>query len=81
MKIRLNGTREECDAYVTAFRNSDEFEVLDASGFYPWTRRDPLSKLGAVYVTLELPRGAVVQATAERVSELPAGPRRRSLRR
>ncbi len=81
MKIRLEGTRAQCDAWVTAFRSSDEFEVLDVSGFYPWTRRDPLSKLGAVYVTLELASGTVIQATAERVPELPARPRRRPLTR
>lgn len=79
MRIRLNSTREECEAYVDQLRQV--FDVLDVSSFKPWTRDDPDSKLGAVYVTLELPRNVVVRATAERVPELPAAPRRRRLSR
>jgi hypothetical protein len=79
MRIRLNDTREECEAYVAALRTA--FEVLYVTPFKPWTRDDPDSKLGAVYVTLELPRDAPIRATAERIPELPADTRRRQLRR
>lgn len=79
MRIRLNHTREECEAYVAALRTT--FDVLDVSAFKPWTRDDPDSKIGAVYVTLDLPRNAPIRATAERIPELPAAPRRRRLGR
>lgn len=79
MRLRLNGTEDECAAYVAVFRQA--FDVLDVSRFNPWTRHDPHSKLGAVYVTLELPSSTVIRATAERLPELPAADRRRRLGR
>ncbi|ACU35570.1 hypothetical protein [Actinosynnema mirum] len=57
MKIRVTGTREETAATVTVLRSV--LDVHETSSWRAWTRHDPLSKVGAVYVTAELPIGGV----------------------
>ncbi|WP_367128341.1 hypothetical protein [Saccharothrix sp. HUAS TT1] len=57
MKIGLTGTREECAAAVDLLRSS--FDVREASSWRAWTRNDPLSTNGAVYVEADLPVGGV----------------------
>lgn len=52
MKIRLTGTREECEkAYELMTCCS---EVLSRSSWHPWLRDDPSSKIGAVYLEVRL---------------------------
>ncbi|GAA2690677.1 MULTISPECIES: hypothetical protein [Actinosynnema] len=82
MDFRLKGTREQVAVWVEVLRGA--LDVQSVSAFRPWTRDDPLSKVGAVYVTAELrleDARRVVQATATRLDNgqaaLPAAPRRR----
>lgn len=57
MRIRVTGTREECAAVVDVLRS--EMEVRSAGSWRGWTRDDPNSLIGAVYVDAELPIGGV----------------------
>lgn len=50
MKIRVSGTKEECESVALALELSMDMEVLSCSQWYPWTRHDPKSKVGAIYL-------------------------------
>lgn len=50
MKVRISGTKEECERLASALESSFDLEVISTSQFYPWKRKDPKSKEGAVYL-------------------------------
>jgi hypothetical protein len=58
MKIRLTGTRDECDRFTTELVAATPAGVVrEVSGFYPNRGTDPRTQvvLGRVYLDLELP--------------------------
>lgn len=50
MKVRVSGTKEECERIASTLELSMDLEVLSCSQWYPWKRHDPNSKVGAVYL-------------------------------
>jgi len=80
MRIRLVATEPELTVWINLLRTV--FDVQHASPFKPWTRNDPLSQLGCVYLDAELnpaDQARIVRATATRLDqhEPVAKPRRR----
>ena len=53
MKIRVTGTRSECQYAINVLEQT--MQVLQVSRPYPQTRYDPLSDLVAVYIEV-IPR-------------------------
>ena len=53
IKIRLEGTPEECDRAVTHLEANDWLNILSISGFYPNTR-GRRSRCGRIYIDAEL---------------------------
>lgn len=66
MRIRLEGTRAEVDAAVTALASG--FEIQEVSGFYP--NRGP-SVLGRIYVTATVRPAPTVRARSTRLDTDP----------
>lgn len=50
MRVRVSGTYEECERIASVLEQSMDMEVLSCSQWYPWTRHDPKSKVGAMYL-------------------------------
>lgn len=65
MKIRITGTREQCAEFTAKLRTSGICEVLAVSNFRPWTRNDPASKIGSVYIEAALDGGYIIDITPE----------------
>lgn len=61
MKVRVSGTFEECERIADVLEQSMDMEVLSCSQWYSWTRHDPKSRIGAMY--LEVRRCARTPAT------------------
>ncbi|NKE63287.1 hypothetical protein FXN61_43825 [Lentzea sp. PSKA42] len=62
MRIRLEGTRDEVDAAVSALAHG--FEVQEVSGFYP---NRGASVLGRVYVTATVLPAHLIRARSTRL--------------
>ncbi|ONI73099.1 hypothetical protein ALI144C_44935 [Actinosynnema sp. ALI-1.44] len=73
MKIRTMGTADECQ--VTTERIRAAFNVLEVSDFQPRdrNRRTPGSKLGYVYIDVNLDTPPPVHATAVRTDRRQIG--------
>ncbi|MGZ3140821.1 hypothetical protein ACVDFE_02210 [Lentzea chajnantorensis] len=66
MKLRIEGTKEECAATLAALELV--LDVRDASRFYPNYRRGGYeTKLGRIYVDYTMRPDTTVQATAARL--------------
>ena len=53
IRIRLEGTPEECNRAVTHLEADDRLNILSVSGFYPNTR-GRRSSCGRIYIDAEL---------------------------
>ena len=60
MKIRVTGTRTQVDILIDRIKRSRIGIVNSVSKWHPWIRDDPESKIGSVYIDLDIEYGEII---------------------